>query len=123
LVARYDVIDWRAGRPRDAPGTYLATVTALACSSKASVDSTLLNAMPKLKLISSYSAGLDGIDLAAAAERAVQVAGTAEVLADDVADLAMGLIIAVTRRVGAAERYLRAGRWAGEGYMPVADSV
>jgi lactate dehydrogenase-like 2-hydroxyacid dehydrogenase len=121
IVERYAVIDWRDGK-RPETGK-LHSIEALACSSKAVVDDALLSAMPKLRLISSYSAGLDGIDLEAAARRGVEVACTAEVLADDVADLAMALVISVTRRIGAGERYLRAGRWAREGYMPLADSV
>jgi len=74
-------------------------------------DSGLIDALPSLRVISSFGVGVDGIDLGAAARRGIPVGNTPDVLNDCVADLAIGLMIDVARGVGAAERYLRAGKW------------
>jgi hydroxypyruvate reductase len=74
-------------------------------------DAALIDALPSLRVISSFGVGVDRIDLAAAARRGVPVGNTPDVLNDCVADLTIGLIIDVARGIGASERYLRAGRW------------
>jgi len=67
--------------------------------------------------------GYDGVDVAAALERRVPVTHTPGVLNDEVADLAIGLMLSVARRIPLADRYVRAGRWAKEGPMPLARKV
>jgi hydroxypyruvate reductase len=74
-------------------------------------DAALIEALPKLKVISSFGVGVDKIDLKAAAARSIPVGNTPDVLNDCVADLAIGLMIDVARGIGASERYLRAGSW------------
>jgi hydroxypyruvate reductase len=74
-------------------------------------DAALIDALPSLRVISSFGVGVDRIDLAAAARRGVPVGNTPDVLNDCVADLALGLIIDVARGIGASERYLRRGQW------------
>jgi len=74
-------------------------------------DAALIEALPALKVISSFGVGVDKIDLHAAAQRGIPVGNTPDVLNDCVADLALGLIIDVARGIGASERYLRAGSW------------
>ncbi len=81
-------------------------------------DAALIGRLPKLEIIASYSVGYDATDVAAAHARGVTVTHTPDVLTDDVADLAMALMLMVTRRIGEAERYVRAGRWPG-GPMPL----
>jgi glyoxylate reductase len=68
---------------------------------------------PRLKLIASFSNGVDHIDLAAAKERGIIVTNTPGVLTEDTADMTMALILAVARRVSEGERLLREGRWPG----------
>ena len=74
-------------------------------------DAALIDALPSLKVISSFGVGVDKIDLPAAAARGIPVGNTPDVLNDCVADLAIGLMIDVARGIGASERYLRAGSW------------
>ena len=74
-------------------------------------DAALIDALPSLKVISSFGVGVDKIDLEAAARRGIAVGNTPDVLNDCVADLALGLMIDVARGIGASERYLRAGKW------------
>ncbi|MDE2166035.1 MAG: D-glycerate dehydrogenase [Alphaproteobacteria bacterium] len=68
---------------------------------------------PRLKLIASFSNGVDHIDLAAAKKRGIIVTNTPGVLTEDTADMTMALILAVARRVSEGERLLREGRWPG----------
>jgi lactate dehydrogenase-like 2-hydroxyacid dehydrogenase len=79
-------------------------------------DAALIDSLPSLKVISSFGVGVDKIDLAAAAGRGLPVGNTPEVLHDCVADLALGPLIALSRGIGASERYLRAGSWSKGAY-------
>ena len=82
------------------------------------VDAGLMDALPRLEIIASMSIGLDHIDLAAAKARGIRVTNTPDVMTDDVADLAIGLMVAVSRRLVAADRYVRDGSWL-KGPMPL----
>jgi glyoxylate reductase len=78
------------------------------------IDAEVIGAAgPRLKLIASFSNGVDHIDLAAAKERGIIVTNTPGVLTEDTADMTMALILAVARRVSEGERLLREGRWPG----------
>lgn len=75
------------------------------------VDAEFLEAAgPRLKVVANIAAGHDNIDLAACAARRVVATNTPGVLFDATADLAFGLLLAVTRRLGEGERLIRAGR-------------
>jgi lactate dehydrogenase-like 2-hydroxyacid dehydrogenase len=71
--------------------------------------------MPRLKVIGNFGVGYDSIDIPAAAARGVVITNTPDVLNEEVADIAVGLLIATLREFYRAEEYLRAGRWAKEG--------
>jgi glyoxylate reductase len=74
------------------------------------VDAQLLDAAgPQLKCIANVAVGYDNVDVAAATERGVVVTNTPGVLTDATADLAMALILIVTRRLGEGERLIRSG--------------
>jgi lactate dehydrogenase-like 2-hydroxyacid dehydrogenase len=79
-------------------------------------DAALMAALPNLKVISSFGVGVDKIDLVAAGRRGILVGNTPDVLNDCVADLAIGLVIAVARGMSASERYLRRGEWTSGPY-------
>jgi lactate dehydrogenase-like 2-hydroxyacid dehydrogenase len=79
-------------------------------------DAALIAAYPKLEIISANSVGVDGIDLEAAKARGVTVTNTPGVLTDCVADLALALVLAVTRRVVEGDSFVRAGRWVESGF-------
>jgi len=78
------------------------------------VDAALLDAAPRLRVVSSCSAGLDHVDLASATARGIPVGHTPGVLAETTADLAMALLLAAARRVAEADRFVRAGAWTPE---------
>ncbi len=87
-------------------------------SAGAGADAALIDALPNLRVISSFGVGLDKLDLAAAQRRGVPVGYTPDVLNDCVADLAFGLMLAIGRRIPEADRYVRAGRWTEKGAPP-----
>jgi len=68
---------------------------------------------PQLKLIASFSTGVDHIDLAAAQEKGITVTNTPGVLTEDTADMTMALILAVPRRLIEGERAVGEGTWTG----------
>ncbi|WP_366657793.1 2-hydroxyacid dehydrogenase [Fodinicurvata sp. EGI_FJ10296] len=79
--------------------------------------------LPELEIIGCFGVGYDGIDVEAALERGIAVTNTPGVLTEDVADLAVGLMITVRRNMVQADRYIRDGRWEREGPMPLAGRV
>lgn len=108
LAARFPLVeDKPAEAPR--PGIRIAVTMALAGATEAQFAR-----LPDLRLLSSQGAGLERIDLAAAAKRGIAVAYTPDVMTEDVADAAIGLMYAAARRVAEADRFVRAGRWAQE---------
>jgi len=96
---------------------------ALATFGPAGADAALMDALPKLEIISNFGVGVDAIDLDAAKQRGVIVTNTPDVLNDCVADTAMALAINVVRRFPQAEVYLRAGHWAAKGAYPLTTSL
>jgi len=114
---------WQA-KDRDAALVKLRdTARAIASFGHAKVDGPLLDQLPKVKIVSLMSVGYDAIDIPACKARGVAVTNTPDVLTDDVADLAIALLIAASRRIVAGDRYVRAGRWAKDGHMALASAI
>jgi lactate dehydrogenase-like 2-hydroxyacid dehydrogenase len=86
-------------------------------------DAALMDALPKLEIISNFGVGVDAIDLDAARKRKIIVTNTPDILNDCVADTAMALTLNVMRRFARAEAHLRAGDWAAKGAYPFATSL
>ena len=97
-------------------------VRAIAASGESKVGAELLAKLPALEIVAVMGVGYDGIDVAAAKARGVVVTHTPDVLNDDVADLAIGLMLAVARQLARADRYVRAGQWPG-GPLPLGRKV
>ena len=97
-------------------------IRAIAASGESKVSRELIAQLPALEIVSVFGVGYDGIDVAAARERGIAVTNTPGVLDDEVADLAMALVLAVSRRLVEADRYVRTGAWAN-GPMPLARKV
>lgn len=89
----------------------------------AHIDRTMLDTMPALEIISSYSAGLDGIDVETAEARGIKVHNTSKILAEDVADLAIALAISVTRGTVRGHDFVRDGNWEGGDTFPLGRSL
>ena len=94
-------------------------IRGVVANGEAKLPRELIAQLPKLEVVSVFGVGYDGVDVAAAHERGVPVTNTPEVLNDDVADLALGLLLAVARRIPQADRFVREGGWP-KGPMPLA---
>jgi len=102
---------------RDAFLGSMAHVRAMAVSAPVRpVDEALLARLPELALISSFGVGYDHIDANAAAKRGIIVTHTPDVLTEEVADTAIGLLLCTVRELPQAERYVRAGKWPTANY-------
>jgi lactate dehydrogenase-like 2-hydroxyacid dehydrogenase len=75
------------------------------------VDRALMARFPKLEMISSFGVGYDHVDAKWAGEHGIVVTNTPDVLTEEVADTALGLLLCTVRELPQAERYLRAGKW------------
>jgi lactate dehydrogenase-like 2-hydroxyacid dehydrogenase len=75
----------------------------------------MMGLCPNLRIISNFGVGYDSIDVPAAARRGVVITNTPDVLTEEVADTALGLLLTTVREFYQAEKWLRDGRWAKEG--------
>jgi glyoxylate reductase len=75
------------------------------------IDAVLLDAAPRLRVISNYAVGFNNIDIPAATARGIAVGNTPGVLTDATADMAFCLLITAARRVVEGDRYTRTGHW------------
>jgi lactate dehydrogenase-like 2-hydroxyacid dehydrogenase len=87
------------------------------------VDGKLMDALPKLEIISNFGVGVDAINLADAKARGIIVTNTPDVLNDCVADTALALVLMTLRKFPQSETYLRAGKWAANGPYPLTSSA
>lgn len=82
-----------------------------------------LRLLPSARLLVTTSAGLDHIDLNECRRRGIAVANAPNIFSEDVADLAVGLLIDVLRKISAANRFVRSGLWPIKGNYPLATKV
>jgi hydroxypyruvate reductase len=123
LALSYDVHAlWQEPDPDAFLKSHGAGFPALATSARVGATAQLIDALPSLRVISSFGVGYETIDIAAARRRGVQVGYTPGVLNDCVADTAFGLLIDVARRLSASDRFVRSGKWL-EGSYPLATRV
>lgn len=87
------------------------------------VPAEVMDAAPGLGVVASLGVGYDGIDIDACRARGIAVAYTPDVLNDAVAELTLGLMLALSRRIVETDRYVRAGRWMAEGAHPFATEL
>ena len=92
----------------------LAGCHGLVCLLTDKIHADLLASLPALEFVSSVSAGVDHIDVAALSDRSIPVGHTPGVLVDTTADAAFGLLLAAARRMGEADRFVRQGNWRAE---------
>jgi lactate dehydrogenase-like 2-hydroxyacid dehydrogenase len=122
LQERYDARALSA--PTDPlPSGAAADVRVAVTSYLSGVPRSLMDRLPGLEAIVNFGVGYDTTDVAAAAERGIAVSNTPDVLTDCVADTAVGLVVDVMRRLSAADRFVRAGRWPSEGGFPLTRRV
>ena len=110
--------DYLGAKDKDALVASIADkVRAIAIAYTANkVDAAFMQKFPKLEQISSFGVGYDHIDAKWAGEHGIIVTNTPEVLNEEVADTALGLLLCTVREFPQAERYVRAGKWANAQY-------
>jgi lactate dehydrogenase-like 2-hydroxyacid dehydrogenase len=110
---------WETADPNALPPEIADSARGIALLNSAKADRALIEQLPKLEIISNFGVGYDSIDIEAAAEGGIIVTNTPDVLTEEVADTAIGLLLMTARELSSAERYLRAGKWAKEGAYPL----
>ncbi|WP_326523040.1 2-hydroxyacid dehydrogenase [Sphingomonas sp.] len=115
LAARLRVVRWfdldEAARA-DVLARQSAQIRVVVTGGHIGCDAELMQALPALGLVAVNGVGLDKVPLALAAGLGIAVTNTPGVLTDDVADLAVGLTIALMRQIPVGDAYVRSGRWA-----------
>ncbi|NUU03410.1 2-hydroxyacid dehydrogenase [Herbaspirillum robiniae] len=87
------------------------SVRGIAANGEAKVPREFMARFPALEIVSVFGVGYDGVDVPAARERGIHVTHTPDVLTDDVADMAIALMLATARNVVRADRFARSGEW------------
>lgn len=101
LLSKQEIIDGIAGKD------------ALLCLLSDPIDREIMESNPRLKVIANYGAGFNNIDIKAAGEKGIPVTNTPDVSTNATADLTMGLILAIARRIVEGDKETRAGRFQG----------
>src|SRR5690606_26181499 len=123
LEKRYTIHRLWEARDREALLSEVSPrVRGMVTSGSVGASRALIEALPKLEIISSFGVGYDPIDIGCAKERGVIVTNTPDVLTDDVADIAMALTLAMMRRIPQGDHFVRQGRWPKEKF-PLTDKL
>jgi lactate dehydrogenase-like 2-hydroxyacid dehydrogenase len=91
--------------------THGPSIRAIAGGIKGRMDGAWLSRLPKLEFVANFGVGYDGVDAAWCGRNGVIVSNTPDVLTDEVADLAVALLLATVRQLPQADAYLRRGEW------------
>jgi lactate dehydrogenase-like 2-hydroxyacid dehydrogenase len=94
-------------------------VRAIATRGDLGASAEVIAACERLEIVSVYGVGFDAVDLPACAARGIRVTNTPDVLTDDVADLAVAMLLSLVRGVVPAEAWVRSGDWAAKGAFPL----
>ena len=110
LAATYDMVDLALVSEQQI-NDMAEHITMVVTNGEASVTREFMMRFPALKLIAVFGVGYDGVDITAAQQSGIAVTNTPGVLTEDVADLALGLMIATRRQIVAAHKFIEQGKW------------
>lgn len=111
--------DMEAGQVTAAMKTAVRGMAAAPSIAGGFVGPAMLDALPLLEIVANFGVGYDGVDAAYACSKGIVVTNTPDVLTEEVADTAIGLLLNTVRGFAQAENYLRAGRWVSDGHYPL----
>lgn len=111
------------GDVRELPEAVKTHIKAFAFKGHSTLDHNIMDAFPNLGLVANYGVGYDTIDVTHAKSKGIQVTNTPDVLTNDVADLAVGMLLAVTRDIVGASNWVRSGKWASSGAYPLQRTI
>jgi lactate dehydrogenase-like 2-hydroxyacid dehydrogenase len=113
LESQYNVLKlWEQTDKPDFIAKHANQIRAIATRGDIGASNDLINALPKLEIISFFGVGLDAIDLNHAKSKNIRVTITPDVLTSDVADIALGLCLAVARNIPQGDTHVRTAAWA-----------
>ena len=117
---RFELMDAAGKPPHDVfTAQQLSGLRAMITAGGTPLGAAMMDKMPSLRAIVCYGTGYDGVDLAAAAQRKIAVGHSPAANAAAVADLAVTLMLAVTRRLLPADQYVRSGNWSAAKPSPL----
>ncbi|MEM8834097.1 MAG: 2-hydroxyacid dehydrogenase [Pseudomonadota bacterium] len=123
LSERFDLIKlWQEKDPENVLQNRKEDIVAIVGMHYVPISRTLIESLPNLKIISTFSVGFDHIDLPAANDNGISVTNTPDVLCQETADTGMALLLSVARRVVEADMFVRVGKWLN-GPMPLGTSL
>jgi len=102
---------WQPGALDGLSAAAADAIRGIATSGGRGCSAAEMDRFPNVEIISCFGVGVDAIDLEAARSRGILVTNTPDVLTEDVADLAIGLLIAAAREIPRADRFVRSGQW------------
>ena len=117
LEAMYNIVPYAAGM--DLSGLDCEII---ATTGGRGVEAAVMEKLPKLKLVACFGVGVDAIDLAYCKAKGIVVSNTPDVLTEDVADLALALLLSSMRSITLGDKYVREGKWL-KGAMPLTQSL
>lgn len=112
-----------SGNPEELPADVRERIRAFAFKGHSSLGAAIIDHFPQLGLIANYGVGYDTIDVAYAASKGIKVTNTPDVLTDDVADLGVGMLLALNRDIVGASAWVSSGNWAKQGAYPLQRSL
>lgn len=121
-MGRHFTVHHVADYPQSVDGDLRPRIRGLATEANRGAKRELLAMLPNLEIVSLFGVGLDLVDLAAARERNIPVTNTPGVVGREVADLAIGMMLASARQILFADRFVREGKWM-QGPLPLGRSV
>jgi lactate dehydrogenase-like 2-hydroxyacid dehydrogenase len=117
---RFELMDAAGKPPREVfTADQLSGIRAMITAGGTPLGAAMMDTLPSLRAIVCYGTGYDGVDLAAAAQRGIAVGHSPAANAAAVADLAVTLMLAVTRRLLPADEYVRSGNWSAAKPSPL----
>ena len=98
-------------------------IRAIATKGDLGASDELIRSLPALEIIAIYGVGFDAVDLDVAKSRGIAVTNTPDVLTEDVADLTVGMMLAQSRNIVAADHWARSGMWNTKGSFQLSSRV
>ncbi len=122
LEAHYTVVPYKPDMPKAELAELAAVCEIVVTTGGRGIEAAVMQQLPKLKMVGCFGVGVDAIDLAYCKANGILVSNTPDVLTEEVADLALALLLASIRRIPQGDQFVRQGQWL-KGGMPLTLSL
>lgn len=124
LAAHFDIIKlWDGADLEKALQNRTDDIKAINCTVNHDINADLINRLPNLEMIATFSVGYDHIDLDVCKARNIKVSYTPDVLNEETADTGLALLLATAKRVVESDQFIRDGKWQDWNHMPLGTSL